>query len=54
MIPFNFTFDSITAINSLSNDTIYLLNGFEYYDINYIFIVNSDSLLSSTPNLEFK
>ena len=47
-----YSFDSITANGLLSNDTIYLLNGFEYYDIDWIFIVNSDSLLSSTPNLE--
>ncbi len=47
-----YSFDSITANGLLSNDTIYLLNGFEYYDIDCIFIVNSDSLLSSTPNLE--
>ena len=47
-----YSFDSITANGLLSNDTIYLLNGFEYYDFDCIFIVNSDSLLSSTPNLE--
>jgi len=47
-----YSFDSITANGLLSNDTIYLLSGFEYYDIDCIFIVNSDSLLSSTPNLE--
>ena len=44
--------DSIMANGLLSNDTDCLINGFEYYAIDYIFIVNSDSLLSSTPNLE--
>jgi len=47
-----YSFDSIMANGLLSNDTVCLINGFEYYDIDYIFIVNSDSLLSSTPNLE--
>lgn len=44
--------DSITAKGILSNDTIYVLSGFECYDIDWIEIVNNDSLVSSTPNLE--
>ena len=47
-----YSFDSITANGLLSNDTIYLLNGFEYYDIEWIYILNNNSLISSTPNLE--
>lgn len=44
--------DSVMAKGVLSNDTIYVLNGFEHYEIDWIYVANNDSLISSPPNLK--
>ena len=44
--------DLIVAKGKTVHDTIFLIFGFEYYDFEWIFIVNKDSLISSLPNME--